>query len=266
MSRNRIEWTGAQYWTKSFNPYIGCRKCSEACENCYAEAIVRRFKMNNSIGFAPQRQESKTMIPNRGIVFCGNMTDLYGDWVAPGERQKWYSMMFSRKTDEGSNQPNKAVYLWLTKRSRTLSADIRNEVLGTSCVTMLHPDAWYGITAENQRRYDERICNLRSVPSIDGFNVWVSCEPLLGPINLHLADNRFVKWVVVGCESGQSRRYCGGEYLKWYENIVCQCREAGVPVFVKQLPVADSELKWKVGKDISEFPFGLQFRQVPFPV
>ena len=36
MSDELIQWPGAKYWTKCFNPIIGCRKLSPACENCYA--------------------------------------------------------------------------------------------------------------------------------------------------------------------------------------------------------------------------------------
>jgi len=27
------------WWTKSWNPVIGCTKCSPACDNCYAELL-----------------------------------------------------------------------------------------------------------------------------------------------------------------------------------------------------------------------------------
>ena len=27
------------WWTKSWNPVIGCTKCSPACDNCYAERL-----------------------------------------------------------------------------------------------------------------------------------------------------------------------------------------------------------------------------------
>lgn len=36
---NLIQWPRAQYWDKAWNPIIGCKPCSPACENCYAAAM-----------------------------------------------------------------------------------------------------------------------------------------------------------------------------------------------------------------------------------
>ena len=47
--------------------------------------------------------------------------------------------------------------------------------------------------------------------------------------------------------------------LEWVELIVRQCREAGIPVFVKQL-----EINGKLVKDINKFPPELQIRQIPW--
>ncbi len=44
------------------------------------------------------------------------------------------------------------------------------------------PNVWLGVTAENQARADERIPILLQIPAAVR---WVSCEPLLGPVNLN---------------------------------------------------------------------------------
>lgn len=44
---NLIQWPAAKYWDKAWNPMVGCRPCSPACEHCYANAISNRFKMGN---------------------------------------------------------------------------------------------------------------------------------------------------------------------------------------------------------------------------
>jgi hypothetical protein len=41
-----------------------------------------------------------------------------------------------------------------------------------------------------------------------------------------------ISWVIVGGESGPKARPCN---VEWIRSIVRQCREAGVPCFVKQL-------------------------------
>ncbi len=110
------------------------------------------------------------------------------------------------------------------------------------------PNAWVGVSAEDQRRADERIPQLLELPAAVR---WVSLEPLLGPISMAgwLSAPRgitappsqplirdpagtYLDWVVVGGESNPGARPCD---VAWIRAIVRQCAEAGVPCFVKQL-------------------------------
>jgi protein gp37 len=50
--------------------------------------------------------------------------------------------------------------------------------------------------------------------------------------------SRSLDWVIVGGESGPGARPCN---VQWIRDIVRQCREAGVPVFVKQLGASPYE-------------------------
>jgi hypothetical protein len=58
---------------------------------------------------------------------------------------------------------------------------------------------WMGVSVENQN-YTHRVDYLRQVPVVVRF---LSCEPLLGPLDLDLED---IHWVIVGGESGQGHR------------------------------------------------------------
>ena len=82
--------------------------------------------------------------------------------------------------------------------------------------------------------------------------IGLSLEPLLGPVDLsgclqvccrqgcQIGENEWaccgrpvgVDWVIVGGESGPHARPCN---VEWIRSIVEQCKEAGVPVFLKQL-------------------------------
>lgn len=74
---NLIQWPCAKYWNRAWNPIIGCKPCSPACENCYAAAlVVERFRQS----FTPHAT-GKSSPPRKGVVFCGNMTDLFGEWL-----------------------------------------------------------------------------------------------------------------------------------------------------------------------------------------
>lgn len=121
---------------------------------------------------------------------------------------------------------------------------------GDMCAWPL-PNVWLGVSVEDQRRADERVPLLLETPAAVRF---LSCEPLLGEVNLYQATctdakgrNTYTEddqqrpveqfalgldWVIVGGESGPGARPCD---LAWVRGIVGQCRAASLPVFVKQL-------------------------------
>jgi len=94
-------------------------------------------------------------------------------------------------------------------------------------------NVWIGTTVENQEMADERIPELLTIPAKVHF---LSCEPLLGPVDLNTSEKSGpmapVDWVIIGGESGKDARPCN---VEWIQALVEQCQEAGVPVFVKQL-------------------------------
>lgn len=245
---NLIQWPRAKYWTDAWNPFVGCRPCSPACANCYAAAWAGRFKQS----FDPHKSAQETPA-NRGVVFCGNMTDLFGEWV---EYPEFYIGVASGRAFAPGHGRVPPTYLWLTKRTKRMK-EVLNRLLSLpGDLKNLH---YFGFTAENQEWLDLRYRDFRMVPTC--WKGWLSAEPLLGPIDLGLRHVRTPEampfsWVVVGCESGPRRRPCK---LEWVESIVHQCVCAGVPVFVKQL-----DLGGRCVTDITRFPEHLRIRQVPW--
>jgi len=104
----------------------------------------------------------------------------------------------------------------LTKRSQRLT-QIAAELNWPSNV-------WMGVTVESQE-YAGRIDDLRRVPASVRF---LSCEPLLGPLNLDLQG---VHWVIVGGESGPHARPMAEA---WARSLKDQCQAAYVPFYFKQ--------------------------------
>lgn len=110
-----------------------------------------------------------------------------------------------------------------------------------------YPNVWLGTSVENQATAEERIPHLMRTPAVVR---WLSCEPLLGPVDLERAfavidgngepsgprtnpdGTPAIAWCVCGGESGPKARPFD---LVWARSIVKQCREAGVAVWVKQL-------------------------------
>jgi len=232
------EWgKGAKYWDHAWNPVIGCKKVSEGCANCYAERMAGKFTelQDGFGGFLPHCPKNLKSPPKSGVVFVGNMTDIFGEWNRDEQILQWLKM----------NGDIRSVKLVLTKRAyrmRKLTANLPMQ------------NYFYGITAENYARYEQRepSCLLMR----EGVKMWLSAEPLLGQIDLIRPYGILFDWVVVGAESGPNRRPCK---LEWVRDIVQQCRENGVPVFVKQLDIGG-----KLETDISKFPEDLQIRQVPW--
>jgi protein gp37 len=87
------------------------------------------------------------------------------------------------------------------------------------------PHVWLGTSVEAAPQM-ERIDALRRVPAAVRF---VSCEPLLGPLNGLRLDG--ISWAIVGGESGPEARPIEP---KWVESIQYACRSAGVAFFFKQ--------------------------------
>lgn len=237
------EWKkGAKYWDHAWNPVIGCKPVSEGCANCYAAGMAERFPelQDADGGFAPHAPKGDKRPPKHGVVFVGNMTDIFGYWNSD-------RVIFDCLHSVSETAKN----LVLTKRVGRMS-----KYFYANCTRRC---VWYGMTAENQERYNERIKDFRNFQS--PFK-WLSAEPLLGPIDMQLQyippEDMPFGWVVVGAESGPNRRPCR---IYWVRSIVHQCRTAGIKVFVKQL-----DINGKLEKDIEKFPADLQIRQVPWRI
>ena len=133
---------------------------------------------------------------------------------------------------------------------------------------------------------DKRIPLLLEIPAKVRF---LSCEPLLEPINLskflpiewsEIAEDwieswpgigsysrdAYPSWIIAGGESGAGSREC---HVDWIRDIASQCQSAKVPVFIKQLGsnalLNGNKLKLKdrKGGDINEFPEDLKLQQFP---
>jgi protein gp37 len=90
-----------------------------------------------------------------------------------------------------------------------------------------------GVSVENQQAADERIPLLTSIDK--RWQVFLSCEPLLGPVSLKRwlpEEGPELDWVIVGGESGD--REARAMYPSWVRTLRDECKGAGVPFFFKQ--------------------------------
>ena len=204
--RTKIEWTD-----RTWNPATGCTKVSPGCAHCYAEAITKRFSHQFPQGFAltlhPERLQQPKHWRKPSHIFVNSMSDLFHEDIP---------MSFLTEVFQVIKETPQHIYQILTKRHERL--------LELSDQLDWHNNIWLGVSVENQD-YTHRIDYLRQVPAKVRF---LSCEPLLGSIELDLTD---IHWVIVGGESGLK---CRPLKADWVENIHQQCQRAGVPFFFKQ--------------------------------
>ncbi len=303
----KIEWTD-----KTDNPIRvkggghWCKKISPGCANCYAETVNNSgfFSFASHLqytGDAPEleldmdviKSWSRAKKPARRFV-C-SMTDMFGEWV-PDE---WLDIIFAgmalaptQTFQVLTKRPERMLEYLSHDNPRYTARKIMSDVFDCDLYYPL-ANVWLGVTVENQRAANERIPLLLQTPAAVRF---LSCEPLLEAVNFEVDDGfaccdggtqnnpcgchgarlkssllSGIDWVIVGGESGSKARPCD---IAWIESIVEQCKDAGVPCFVKQLgsnpilgsdsenPIFYSPSKGKGGNP-EEWPESIQVREYP---
>lgn len=127
-------------------------------------------------------------------------------------------------------------WLLLTKRPENVR-DMTPSVYGadpninTDLVKGRRDNVWLGTSVSDQETADDFLSKHLKNAGL-GRLLFVSVEPILGPINLmpYLGPG-MIEWVIVGGESGEHRR---PSEVEWYWQLRNQCLEAGVPCYIKQ--------------------------------
>lgn len=287
MKNSHIEWTD-----HTFNPWIGCTKVDELCHHCYAEARDERFAGGIHWGKGAPRQRTsvenwkqplrwnKTAIckcggieligsddcrhcgenfdpatRRRPRVFCASLADWLDDEV-PIEWLRDLLVLIQAT-------PN-IDWLLLTKRPENWNARVHAAfVLGwdgdewaSQWLDGDPPDnVTIGTSVGNQKSAEKRVPESLEIPARVRF---LSCEPLLGPVDLagmkivgttnwSLLGADGIDWVICGGESGKAARPM---HPDWPRSLRDQCAAAGVPFFFKQWGEWrgwDFDLDWKAG-------------------
>lgn len=234
------ETTGISWTDATFNAWWGCTRVSPGCERCYAEQLAtvrrkldvwgvdaQRKPMSEAYWRDPVKWNKRAEAAGvRMRVFCSSMADVFervparniqANAVQDAARPRLFSLIEATPWLD---------WLLLTKRPENVSEMVpRTWMLGG-----FPKNVWMGVTAEDQKRADQRVPLLCKLPASIRF---VSHEPAveivdftkwLGPIS----------WVITGGESAPpklARPYS----VEWARSIVAQCRTANVFPFVKQL-------------------------------
>lgn len=271
--------TGITWTHFTFNPWMGCVKISPACKFCYAEADR---KMRGQLLWGPDAPRQVTSeaywkqplkwdreAREKGIryrVFCGSLCDVMEDY---------HGMMSCSWADQWTMQDVRDCALYplieqtpnldwmlLTKRPENY-----RRFLPQSWLESPRSNVW-GMTTVESQDYIQRAVDLAGVPfAVRG----LSCEPLLGPLDLVYPESLFPNgpgrccdgrdcgcmgqpvdppliWnfdlVICGGESGSQARPMQAE---WARSLRDQCREWNRAFHFKQWGEYNEQLV-KIGK------------------
>jgi len=257
MSDNsKIEWT-----THTFNPWWGCSRVSPACRFCYADRDAQRYGHQVWRRHGPRRMLSdanwqRPLKWNRDAeqtgtpvkVFCASMADVFEEHPDVEEpRERLWGLIEATP--------------WL--RWQLLTKRPENVARMAPWGRNWPGHVWLGTSVESQRYADERIPLLLKSGAR---TLFLSCEPLLGPVDLRtipyqgdrpyyvdalsrryrtgrehdpsdtdcsfgLANLGRVAWVIAGGESGPKARI---SHPEWFRSLRDQCNSANVPFLFKQ--------------------------------
>jgi protein gp37 len=223
---SKIEWCD-----HTFNPWWGCARVSPACRFYYAERDARRYGHQVWRRHGPRRllSDGNWRLPLRwnrdaqragvpALVFCASMADVFEDHPQVVEpRQRLWRLI--------EDTPHLR-WLLLTKRPENVP-----EMVPGSWATGWPEQVWLGTSVEGQRYARLRIPLLLDV---QGVRVrFLSCEPLLGPLDLSAwLSPRAVDWVIAGGESGPRARPMHPDWARTLRN---QAAAADVPFLLKLL-------------------------------
>jgi protein gp37 len=145
------------------------------------------------------------------------MADVFESHIALDDQR-------TRLWDLITNTPN-LDWLLLTKRPHNIRRMVPWKDVWPANV-------WVGTTIENQVMADKRLPHLLTCNAVIRF---LSCEPLLGPLDLRTwFDNRSlysIDWIIAGGESGGAARPM---HPDWALSLLQQCQEFGVSFHFKQ--------------------------------
>jgi len=295
----KIEWTHIPgYKRETWNPIVGCSVASPGCKNCYAMPLARKMGGNPATPHyagTTMRQNGKTvwtgvirkasektlLAPlhwkSPRAIFVNSMGDVFHE----NTPDDWIDRVFAIMALCPQH-----IFIVLTKRAERMREYIAG--LGDTDFTLeqrlergdplsdmlqyVHrrstrsnrDNIWLGVTAEDQKRAEERIHELLHTQAAVRF---VSFEPLLGEVDLNYMS--FLQ-ELEPTDFGQDTRprldgiICSGEtgpgarpmHPDWARSLRDQCKAAGAPFFFKHHGEwGEAELKpdRKTGEPIEDY-------------
>jgi len=183
-------------------------RCPVDCPYCYVKIFRRRFGGHDDIRFYPGELEDMKRRKKPSRVFVGSMIELFHD----------QTIQYMPELLDTVRLCPQHTFMFLTKQPQNLTK-----------FSPFPPNAWVGVTATNQIKFDEAA--MWYLPGIKASIKYVSIEPLLDRILVSGQTLRVcgINWVIIGAQSYPTVM----PEISWVKDIIEACDKAGVRVLLK---------------------------------
>jgi len=199
-----------------WNPWHGCRKYSEGCENCYMFYLDAKrdrdgseiYKVKSNYDLPVKRDRKGNYKVKSGALLHVCLTSDFFLEEADEWRGGVWKMIKERED---------VSFVILTKRAHRIAECLPDD-WGDG-----YPNVYLRVTAENQKRADERIPVLLSIPA---YHKGVMTAPLIGEVHLEkYLETGQIEYVIADGENYDGKRPCRYE---WVKSLRDQCEKFGV--------------------------------------
>lgn len=188
-----------------WSPWHGCTKISEGCAHCYMYFLDKIhgnkegniiYKTNNMRYPLSRNRDGSYKIKSGEQIRVCMSSDFFLE-EADSWREEAWDIIRKRKD---------VIFFILTKRANRIKENLPKD----------WKDGWenvfLNVTCENQKRADERIPILLSVPAK---HKGIMCAPFIGPVTIekYLKENQ-LEQVIVGGENYDGARPCNFDWVK----------------------------------------------------
>lgn len=219
-----------KYYDYAWNPFFGCEKCSEGCENCKVfENLAKQGR--DSFPAVNEKSLLKPPVMKGATVAVCSSSDMFHPSFGDGDIRSVLQKLDGRNT-----------CLICTKRSDRMRGFFKGERV----------PVMMGVSIESQSHIQRAWDLVNTNANFSGR--WIAVEPLLGEVDLvPILKTGKIDWVMVGAEFGENARPCP---MEWIRKVVSDCRKNGVKVFVNTVHAENGPTD-----DISLFPEDLKVRE-----
>lgn len=207
---------------KIWNPWHGCHKCSEGCQNCYAYFLDKRYGrdtnevVRNKSDFnlpIKKDRDGYYKLPSGSFVRVCMASDFFVEEADAWRNEAWNFIRMRKDVH----------FSLLTKRAQRIK----------DCLPFGWGDGWdnvsFSVSCENQKRLEERMPFLLDLPAK---HRWVSLKPFIGEMDIapYLATGK-IETVLAGGEN-----YLGSRPLhhEWVKKVHDACEQYDVHMIFGQ--------------------------------